>query len=141
MKRFAMSILVLAACAMAFGMPDTPDVPDVPDVEVPEIDIPGLEILDQVQVQLDELISATDSLKWLIPELSALDEVSAKLEELRETDPDIIGLQESIDELRAELVVARDEIEAVTSGITDDVDEMRTSIDTFVDGLPIPSSE
>lgn len=141
MKRFVMSILVLATCAMAFGMPDTPDVPDVPDVEVPDIEIPGLEILDQVQLQLDELIAATDSLKWLIPELSALEEVSAKLEELKETDPDIIGLQERIDALRADLVVARDEIEAVTGGITDDVEDMRTSIDTFVDGLPIPSSE
>jgi hypothetical protein len=140
MKNFAAPIFLIAALAMAFGLPDAPDVPDVPDVEIPEIEIPGLDILDGIQVQLDELITATDSLKWLIPELSALDEVSAKLEELRDTDPDIIGLQEQIDDLRAELLVARDEIEAVTSVITDDVQEMRSSIDTFVEGLPIPSA-
>lgn len=136
MKRFALSILVLAAGAMAFGMPD---VPDVPDVDLPDIEIPGLDILDNIQVQLDELISATDSLKWLIPELDALDAVSAKLEELRDTDPDVIGLQEEIDALRAELTVAREEIESVTGVITEDIQDVRSSLDTFVEGLPIPS--
>ncbi len=137
MKKSAVSVLFIVTLAMAFGMPD---VPAVPDVDIPDIEIPGLDILESVQIQLDELINATDSLKWLIPELSALDDVSAKLEELRETDPDVIGLQERIDALRGELEVARDEIEAVTGGITDDVQQMRTSIDTFVDGLPIPSA-
>lgn len=133
MRKFALSVIVFVAGAMAFGMPD---VPDVPDVEVPEFDIPGLGILDEIQVQLDELVAATDSLKWLIPELAALEEVSLKLEEMRETDPDVIGLQEELDALRAELEVARDEIEAVTSVITDDVQQVRSSLNAFTEGLP-----
>jgi hypothetical protein len=138
MKMYIAVLFVLITGAFAFGLPDTPDIPDVPGVEIPDIQIPGLEILDGIQAQLDELISATDSLKWLIPELSALDDVSAKLEELRDTDPDIIGLQEQIDALRSELVVAREEITDISDALTGDVQEMRASIDTFVDGLPIP---
>lgn len=133
MRKFALSTVVIVAGAMAFGMPD---VPDVPGVEVPEFEIPGLSILDEIQVQLDELVAATDSLKWLIPELAALDEVSVKLEEMRETDPDVIGLQEELDELRAELEAARGEIEAVTSVITEDVEQMRSSLNAFTEGLP-----
>lgn len=133
MKKFALSIIVIVSGAMAFGMPD---VPDVPGVEVPDFEIPGLSILDDIQLQLDELVSATDSLKWLIPELAALEEVSVKLEELKETDPDVIGLQEELDELRVELEAARGEIEAVTSVITDDVEQMRSSLNAFTEGLP-----
>lgn len=133
MKKFALSIVVIVAGAMAFGMPD---VPDVPGVEVPEFEIPGLSILDDIQVQLDELVAATDSLKWLIPELAALEEASLKLDEIRETDPDVIGLQEELDGLRAELEAAREEIESVTSVITDDVEQMRSSLNAFTEGLP-----
>lgn len=137
MRLYAAALFVLITGAFAFGLPDTPDVPDV---DIPEIEIPGLEILDGIQAQLDELISVTDSLEWLIPELSALDEVSAKLEEIRETDPDVIGLQEQIDVLRTELVDARAEIVEISDALTGDVQEMRASIDTFVDGLPIPAA-
>ncbi|MFO8183584.1 MAG: hypothetical protein R6U39_05365 [Candidatus Aegiribacteria sp.] len=133
MKKFTLSIIVIVAGAMAFGMPE---VPDVPGVEVPDFEIPGMSILDDIQLQLDELVTATDSLKWLIPELAALEDVSAKLEEMRETDPDVIGLQEELDQLRAELEAARGEIEAVTSVITDDVEQMRSSLDAFTEGLP-----
>ncbi|MCD4774777.1 MAG: hypothetical protein K8S15_01855 [Candidatus Aegiribacteria sp.] len=136
MKTFAVVLMVFVSGSFAFGLPDTPDVPDA---DIPDIEIPGLDILDGIQVQLDELIASTDSLVWLIPELSALDDVSAKLEELRDTDPDVIGLQEQIDSLRGELLVARSEIEEISDAITGDVEEVRSSLDTFIDGLPIPT--
>ena len=135
MKFFVIAVIALPAAVLAFG---TPDIPDVPDADIPEIEIPGLDILDQVQVELNELIAATDSLTWLIPELATLDEVSAKLEELRETDPDVIGLQEDLDALRAELTEAREELVEVQSLLTDDINEVNESLDTFMEGLPIP---
>ena len=135
MKFFVIAVIALPAAVLAFG---TPDIPDVLDADIPEIEIPGLDILDQVQVELNELIAATDSLTWLIPELATLDEVSAKLEELRETDPDVIGLQENLDALRAELTEAREELVEVQSLLTDDINEVNESLDTFMEGLPIP---
>lgn len=134
MKTLAVSLMVLVSGALAFGLPD---VPDVPDTELPNIEIPGLDILDGIQDQLDELITATDSLLWLIPELSTLDDVSAKLEEIRETDPDVIGLQEELDALRVELLFARSEIEEISGVITGDVEEVRSSLNSFMEGLPV----
>ncbi|MCK4806822.1 MAG: hypothetical protein KAT09_04205 [Candidatus Aegiribacteria sp.] len=136
MKKFAVSLMVLISSAFAFGLPDAPDVPDA---DIPDIEIPGLEILDGIQTQLDELIAITDSLAWLIPDLAALDEVSAKLQEMRETDPDVIGLQEELDALRGELVVARSDILEISNVITGDIQEVRSSLNTFMDGLPIPA--
>ena len=136
MEKIAVILMILVSGSFAFGLPDAPDLPDV---DIPEIEIPGLDILDGIQIQLDELIASTDSLLWLIPELSVLDDVSAKLEEIRDTDPDVIGLQEQIDALRSELLVARSEIEEVSDVITGDVEEVRSSLDTFMEGLPIPS--
>ena len=137
MKLYAVPFLILVSSLFAFG---TPSVPDVPDVEVPDVEIPGLDLLDGVQGDLDELVTSTDSLVWLIPELSTLNEVSAKLEELRETDPDIIGLQERIDSLRSELEVARSKIEEISDVINGKIQSVRSSIDTFLDGLPIPAN-
>ena len=137
MKLYAVPLLVLVSSVFAFG---TPSVPDVPDVEVPDVEIPGLDLLEGVQGELDELVTSTDSLVWLIPELSTLDDVSAKLEELRETDPDIIGLQERIDSLRAELEAARSEIEDISDVITGKVQSVRSTIDSFLDGLPVPAN-
>jgi len=134
MKYLIASLMVLACTALAFG----PDIPDVPDADIPDIEIPGLDILDGVQVQLDELVTATDSLAWLLPELSALEDVAAKLEEIRETDPDIIGLQERVESLRTELLIAKSEIEEVSDLINGEIEEVRSSIDSFMDGLPIP---
>lgn len=134
MKKIAFILTILVSVSFAFGLPDTPDVPDA---DIPEIEIPGLDILDGIQLQLDELIASTDSLVWLIPELSVLDDVSAKLEELRETDPDVIDLQEEIDSLRGELLVAKSEIEAVRDAITGDIEEVRSCLDTFTEGLPV----
>ncbi len=131
-------LMICAGSVVAFGVPGAPDVPDVPDADIPDIEIPGLEILDGIQLQLEELIAVTDSLEWLIPELSALEEVSAKLEEIRETDPDVIGLQAEIDALRAELVDARSEIQTISDTINGEIGEVKASIDTFLDGLPIP---
>lgn len=132
--KYAASVLLVAAMAVhGFGMPN---VPDVPDVSVPEIEIPGMEILDAVLTRLDEIISSTDSLRWLIPELSTLDDLSAKLEELRETDPDIVGLQEELDALRTELFSAREEIVQITGTMTEEIQEVRSSIGVFVEGLP-----
>ncbi len=133
MKKLAVSLMILVSGVFAFGLPDAPDVPDA---ELPDIDIPGLDILDGIQVQLDEISALTDSLEWLIPELYILDDVSAKLTEMRETDPDVIGLQEELDALRAELVAARSEILEISNGITEPIQEVRTSLDTFLDGLP-----
>jgi|GEM_PF-2476564 len=120
MKKYAIALMILVSGAFAFG---GLDVPDVPDTDLPEIEIPGLDILDGIQAELDEVFALTDSLRWLIPELYVLDDVSAKLTELRETDPDIIGLQEELDALRAELVSARSEILEISDGITEPVQE------------------
>ena len=133
MKKYAIALMILVSGAFAFG---GLDVPDVPDTDLPEIEIPGLDILDGIQVQLDEIAALTDSLEWLIPELIVLDDLSEKLTELRETDPDIIGLQEDLDALRAELVSARSEIMVISDGITEPVAEVRESLDAFMDGLP-----
>lgn len=133
MKKYAITLMILVSGAFAFG---GLDVPDVPDTDLPEIEIPGLDILDGIQAQLDEITALTDSLEWLIPELMVLDDLSAKLTELQETDPDIIGLQEDLDALRAELVSARSEILEISEGITAPITEVRTSLDAFMDGLP-----
>lgn len=133
MKKYAITLMILVSGAFAFG---GLDVPDVPDTDLPEIEIPGLDILDGIQAQLDEITALTDSLEWLIPELMVLDDLSAKLTELRETDPDIIGLQEDLDALRAELVSARSEILEISEGITAPITEVRASLDAFMDGLP-----
>jgi len=133
MKKYIIALMILVSGAFAFG---GLDVPDVPDTDLPEIEIPGLDILDGIQVQLDEIAALTDSLEWLIPELIVLDDLSEKLTELRETDPDIIGLQEDLDALRAELVSARSEIMVISDGITEPVAEVRESLDAFMDGLP-----
>ena len=134
MRTFAAVLFILVTGAFAFGLPDTPDVPDV---DIPDIEIPGLDILDGISSQLDELMASTDSLLWLIPELSALEDVSEKLEELKDTDPDIIGLQERIDSLRGELVVARSEIEDISNALTGDIQEVQSSLDNFLEGLPV----
>lgn len=136
MKKLTITLMILVSGAFAFGLPDAPDVPDA---DLPEIEIPGLDILDGIQIQLDELIAATDSLAWLIPDLAALDDVSAKLQEMRETDPDVIGLQEELDALRGELVVSRSEILEISNVITGDIQEVRSSLNAFMDGLPLPS--
>ncbi len=137
MRILILTVLMLCAGSVAaFGVPGVPDAPDVPDADIPEFEIPGLEILDSINLQLEELIAATDSLEWLIPELSALEEVSVKLEELRDTDPDVIGLQAEIDALRGELVEARSEIQAVSNSINNEIGEVKASIDTFREGLP-----
>ncbi len=136
MKMYAIALTIIVSGAFAFG---GLDVPDVPDTDLPEIEIPGLDILDGIQVQLDEISALTDSLEWLIPELIVLDDLSEKLTEMRETDPDIIGLQEDLDALRAELVSARSEIMEISDGITEPVEEVRASLDSFMDGLPTAS--
>ena len=137
MKKYTIALMILVSGAFAFG---GLDVPDVPDTDLPEIEIPGLDILDGIQVQLDEIAALTDSLEWLIPELIVLDDLSEKLTELRETDPDIIGLQEDLDALRADLVSARSEIMEISDGITEPVAEVRASLDSFMEGLPTVSN-
>ncbi|MCK5117712.1 MAG: hypothetical protein KAR44_14040 [Candidatus Aegiribacteria sp.] len=137
MRKYAIALMILVSGAFAFG---GLDVPDVPDTDLPEIEIPGLDILDGIQAQLDEIAALTDSLEWLIPELIVLDDLSEKLTELRETDPDIIGLQEDLDALRAELVSARSEIMEISESITEPVAEVRASLDSFMDGLPTVSN-
>ena len=59
--RTAVSFLIvaLAASVMAFGLPDAPDVPDLPDVELPDIGIPGLDILEDLQVKA-RIVAATN---------------------------------------------------------------------------------
>ena len=132
-----LAVVIFAGQVLAFGVPDTPDVPDVPDVEVPEIEIPGLDLLDGVQSTLDEVIGSTENLRGILPELGTLDELSAKLDELTDMDPEIASLQAELDALRGELVAARDEIQAVVDTIDSEIAEVKTTIDTFVDGLPI----
>ena len=137
MKKYIITLMILVSGAFAFG---GLDVPDIPDTVLPEIEIPGLDILDGIQVQLDEIVALTDSLEWLIPDLLVLDDLSAKLTELQETDPDIIGLQEELDALRVELVSAKSEIMEISDGITEPVAEVRESLDAFMDGLPTVSN-
>ncbi|GEM_PF-1506309 len=129
-------LLGLAATAGAFGVPDPPAIPDV---DLPDIEIPGLDIIADVQVQLDEIISSTEGLRDLIPDLAVLDDVSTKLGELSESEvPGVTELRAEIDLLRAELTDARAEITALTDTIDGEMTEVKTSIDSFMDGLPIP---
>jgi len=131
-------ITLFAGSVLAFGVPGAPDVPDVPDVEIPDIEIPGMDLLDEVQAKLDGVIESTDILGELIPALTTLDNVSAKLEELRDTDPEIAALQAELDELRGELTVARDEIQAISDNLNAEIGAIRDTINSFIDGLPIP---
>jgi len=131
-------LTAFAVCtALAFGVPGVPDVPDVPDVELPDIQIPGMELLDEVQVKLDGLITETDALRDLIPDLGVLDELSVKLDELRDTDPEIAELQARVDALRGELVTAREQIQSVTDELDSQVNTIRTTVNDFTAGLPI----
>lgn len=129
--------LALAGCALSFGVPGVPDVPDVPEVEVPDIRIPGMELLDQLQVKLDGLLGETDGLRELIPDLAVLDDLSLKLSELRDTDPEAARLQEELDGLRGELVSARARIQEVSDEIRAEVGAMKSTVDQFTEGLPI----
>lgn len=126
-----------AAVAFAFGLPGTPSVPDVPDVEIPDIQIPGMELLDQVQVKLDGLLEQTEVLRTAIPDLAVLDQLSVKLEELRDTDEEMASLQAEVDALRGELLEARAAITAVTDQIDSEVSVLRETVDQFTAGLPI----
>jgi hypothetical protein len=139
MRSAFLILILITAGVFAFGLPDAPDVPDVPDVDLPDIEIPGLEILEGLQTELDGIIDETSALTELIPELGVLDEVSAKLSELQETDPPgIAELQSEIDALRQQLVDARSEIQSVSDRINGEVGGIKASIDSFMDGLPIP---
>lgn len=127
--------LAFAACtAMAFGVPD---VPDVPEADLSSIEIPGMDLLDQVQEELDGLIAQTDTLRNLIPDLAVLDELSMKLEELRDTDPELASLQAEVDALRDQLVDARAQITAVTDEIDSEISTIKATVDEFTAGLPV----
>lgn len=128
-------LTALVACsAMAFGVPD---VPDVPEGDLPDIEIPGMELLDEVQVKLDGIVEETDALRGLIPDLAVLDELSVKLAEMRDTDPEAEALQAEVDALRAELVAAREEIQAITDELDAEIGAVKTTVDNFTAGLPI----
>ncbi|MCD4706883.1 MAG: hypothetical protein K8S62_04010 [Candidatus Sabulitectum sp.] len=127
-------LVLIAGMALAFGVPG---VPDVPDTEIPDFEIPGMELLDEVQLKLDGLLSETDALRNMIPDLAVLDELSLKLEELRDTDPELEALQAEVDALRNELVEARVEITAISDGFTAEVSSMKAVVDEFTAGLPI----
>lgn len=126
-------LVLIAGMAMAFGVPSAPDVPDA---EISDFEIPGMELLDEIQVKLDGLISDTDVLKDMIPDLAVLDELSLKLEELRDTDPELEALQAEVDALRDELVAARAEMTAVSDGLIAEVSSMKAIVDEFTAGLP-----
>ena len=133
--RFLLTLAFVAGIALGFGVPG---VPDVPDVDIPEFEIPGMELLDDIQVKLDGLLDKTGSLGTLIPDLAVLEDLSVKLEELRDTDPEIAELQAEIDALRGELVSARDEIMVISDELEAELGTIRTTVDEFTEGLPIP---
>lgn len=133
--KFLLVPALVVSIALAFGVPG---VPDVPDVDIPEFEIPGLEMLDEIQVKLDDLLGAADELGTLIPDLMVLEELSAKLDEYQDTDPEIAELQAKIDSFRGELVAARDEIMVISDELESELGTIQTTVDDFTEGLPIP---
>ena len=136
MRFWLSASLVFSASVFAFGLPGgTPSVPDVPDV--PQLTIPGIEILGTLQEKLDTVILQTAALSEIFPDLSVLDRLSDKLAELQQTDPtEYAGLRSEIEALRSELVSVREEIDGFRATIDREVGEVKTSIDTFMEGLP-----
>ena len=133
--KFLLVPVLVASIALAFGVPG---VPDVPETGIPDFEIPGMELLDEIQVKLDGLLSTADSLGTLIPDLMVLEDLSVKLEELRDTDPEIAELQVKIDALREELVSARDEIMVISDELEAELSTIQTTVDDFTEGLPVP---
>ncbi len=132
MKPFAALVLIVGG-ASAFAIPG---VPDVPGLEIPDIRIPGMELLDELQEKLDGLIAETDVLCGLIPDLAVLDDLSAKLTELRDTDPEMAELQVELDALRERLVSARAVIQAYSDRVQAELGSLKTVVDDFSEGLP-----
>ncbi len=133
--KFLLVPVLAVGIALAFGVPEAPDVPEV---DIPDFEIPGMELLDEIQVKLDGLLSTADSLGTLIPDLAVLEDLSLKLEELRDTDPEIAELQAQVDALRAELVSARDEIMVISDELEAELSTIQTTVDDFTEGLPVP---
>ncbi len=110
--RFLLAAVIPAGCAMAFGVPSVPDMPDIPDADISDIEIPVMELLDEVQVKLNGILSETDTLRTLIPDLAALNDFLVKLEELRYTDTELPEIQRVIDRLCSELEDAQAQSQA-----------------------------
>lgn len=126
-------LALIAGIAMAFGIPD---VPEVSETEIPDFEIPGMELLDEIQLKLDGILSETDALREMIPDLAVLDELSTKLEELRDTDPELEALQVEVDALRGELIGVRAEMQAISDNLESEVGTVKATVDEFTAGLP-----
>ncbi len=139
-----MSVAILVAAIVSFGIPGTPEVPEVPDVpEIPEIDVPGVALLEEMATELDGIGASVADLETLLPELSAIDDAAAKLRELNDLDPEVASILEDLEIYRAEAVTARDRIVEVRESITatmdevrGEVDAVRSEIDDFVAAVP-----
>lgn len=129
-----MIIIFAVGTVMAFGVPG---VPDVPDATIPDFEIPGMELLDDIQLKLDGFILQADTLRNIIPDIAVLDEISVKLEELRDTDPEVASLQAEIDSFRDELVSARSEMQAISEDLQAEAGTLQETVDEFRAGLPI----
>ena len=126
-------VALIAGLALAFGIPD---VPDVPETEIPDFEIPGMELLDEIQLKLDGILSETDALREMIPDLTVLDDLSMKLEELRDTDPELEALQVEVDALRNELVRVRSEMQVISDNLDSEIGVVKDKMDVFTAGLP-----
>lgn len=142
--RSLLSIAILVAAMISFGVPGTPEVPEVPDVpEIPEIDVPGLALLEEMATELDGISASVADLETLLPEIAAIDEAAAKLRELNDLDPEVASILENLEVYRAEAVTARDRIVEARESITTTMDEVRgevdavrAEIDDFVAAVP-----
>lgn len=121
----------VAGVALAFG------VPGVPDVDVPDFEIPGMELLDEVQLKLDGILAQSEALRDMIPDLAVLDELSLKLEELRDTNPEFEALQVRLDVLRDDLSGVKAEMDAITDNLDSEIGTVKATMDEFTEGLPI----
>lgn len=139
-----MTVALLLASLVSFGLPGTPDVPDVPDVpEVPDVDIPGIALLDEIALKLDNLGASVADLETILPELEAIDMAAEKLRELNDVDPEVASILEGLEVYRGEALEARERLVEVRDAVTGSVDDVRSRVESvraeineFVESVP-----
>jgi ElaB/YqjD/DUF883 family membrane-anchored ribosome-binding protein len=142
-----MTAALLLASLVSFGIPSTPDTPDVPDVpdvpEIPAVDMPGIAILDEIALKLEEAGASVEDLATLFPEFEAIDTAAEKLRELSDTDPEVAAILEDLEVYRQEAVEARERLTEIRERIDSSMEEVRTrvedvraEINEFVESVP-----
>ncbi len=118
---------LIIAAIVGFGVPSVPDTPEVP--ALPDIEIPGIQVLEDLAVELDELSASLAELETIVPEIGVIDEASAYLRDLSDTEEISEELAGRLETYRTELVEARDRIASVVGDLDSRLDVVRSRVD------------